>query len=423
MPNPHLVVVPHTHWDREWYRTHEAFRVRLVALVDARPRRCSRAIPTSATSRSTARPSSWTTTSRCGPHARARIEKLVREGRLLVGPWHVLPDEWLVSGEALIRNLRFGLAARRGARRRHALGYVPDQFGHVGQLPQIFAALRLRRRGAVARRRRGRDRDGLLVGGAGRHAAPHALSGERATAMRRFFPSKPKPSPRVSIARLRQLAPLRSRSDVLLDERKRSSPARAGASRSPRRSRPPHEEPRELRDRHAASRPCARCARSRVIARRSIAASCAPVCARRSSPAARRRDTAQKQREFANDHLLTRVLEPLAAWAALLGGARGSRADRLHLGRRAREPSARFDLRLLRRRRARADGDALRSRARAGGRAARRPAGSPGRAPRTRAGEGARRRCVRRLESRTPGASRRWKPSSSSISRVSIRRA
>ena len=56
----------------------------------------------------------------------------------MIGPWYVLPDEWLVSGEALIRNLRLGLrkAATFGGGMR--IGYVPDQFGHVGQLPQIF---------------------------------------------------------------------------------------------------------------------------------------------------------------------------------------------------------------------------------------------------------------------------------------------
>src|SRR4029453_19476709 len=74
------------------------------------------------------------------PAARARIEKAVRDGRIAVGPWHVLPDEWLVSGEALIRNLRVGLrrAAALGGGMR--VGYVPDQFGHVGQLPQLFAS-------------------------------------------------------------------------------------------------------------------------------------------------------------------------------------------------------------------------------------------------------------------------------------------
>jgi len=45
----------------------------------------------------------------------------------------------LVSGEALIRNLRLGLARGDSLGGAQRLGYVPDQFGHVGQLPQIFA--------------------------------------------------------------------------------------------------------------------------------------------------------------------------------------------------------------------------------------------------------------------------------------------
>ena len=29
-----VIIVSHTHWDREWYRTFEAFRARLVDTVD-----------------------------------------------------------------------------------------------------------------------------------------------------------------------------------------------------------------------------------------------------------------------------------------------------------------------------------------------------------------------------------------------------
>jgi alpha-mannosidase len=50
------------------------------------------------------------------------------------------PDEWLVSDEALIRNLRRGLADARELGAVMRVGYVPDQFGHVGQLPQLLAS-------------------------------------------------------------------------------------------------------------------------------------------------------------------------------------------------------------------------------------------------------------------------------------------
>ena len=142
MPGPHLVVVPHTHWDREWHRTHEEFRYRLVGLMDGLLDLLER----------DTRYRHFTLDGQAvvlddylevRPEARDRIEKLVGAGRLLVGPWYVLPDEWLVSGEALIRNLRLGLARAGALGGAMPIGYVPDQFGHVGQLPQIFAGFGL----------------------------------------------------------------------------------------------------------------------------------------------------------------------------------------------------------------------------------------------------------------------------------------
>jgi alpha-mannosidase len=133
----HLVIVPHTHWDREWYLTHEQFRVRLVRLLD-RLLSLLEGDPTFRHFMLDGQTIVLDDYLEVRPEARERIEKLVRDGRLVIGPWYVLPDEWLVSGEALIRNLRLGLrkAAAFGGGMR--IGYVPDQFGHVGQLPQVF---------------------------------------------------------------------------------------------------------------------------------------------------------------------------------------------------------------------------------------------------------------------------------------------
>ncbi len=138
MSSRHLIVVPHTHWDREWHRTHEEFRYRLVRVMDGLLDLLEQ----------DSRFRHFTLDGQVivvddylevRPEARERIERLVRAGRLLVGPWYVLPDEWLVSGEALIRNLRLGLERAAALGGAMPIGYVPDQFGHVGQLPQIFA--------------------------------------------------------------------------------------------------------------------------------------------------------------------------------------------------------------------------------------------------------------------------------------------
>ena len=69
---------------------------------------------------------------------RERVERLVRAGRLRPGPSYVQPDEFHVSGEALVRNLLIGcrVAAEFGWVMRE--GYMPDTFGHVHQLPQIL---------------------------------------------------------------------------------------------------------------------------------------------------------------------------------------------------------------------------------------------------------------------------------------------
>jgi alpha-mannosidase len=74
------------------------------------------------------------------PEAEERIRALVRSGRLAIGPWQTLMDEFLVDGETTIRNLERGLAraAEMGGTMR--VGYLPDMFGHCAQMPQILRA-------------------------------------------------------------------------------------------------------------------------------------------------------------------------------------------------------------------------------------------------------------------------------------------
>ncbi len=72
------------------------------------------------------------------PQALERLRRAVAGGQVQVGPWYTLPDEFLVSGETLVRNLERGIAvgdAHGGAIR---VGYLPDSFGHAAQMPQIY---------------------------------------------------------------------------------------------------------------------------------------------------------------------------------------------------------------------------------------------------------------------------------------------
>ncbi|MDY7078799.1 MAG: glycoside hydrolase family 38 C-terminal domain-containing protein, partial [Chloroflexota bacterium] len=72
------------------------------------------------------------------PEKRAELCERVQEGRLLVGPWYTSPDECLVSAEALIRNLMLGrrFATELGGAMK--VGYLPDSFGQMAQMPQIL---------------------------------------------------------------------------------------------------------------------------------------------------------------------------------------------------------------------------------------------------------------------------------------------
>jgi Glycosyl hydrolases family 38 N-terminal domain/Alpha mannosidase middle domain len=72
------------------------------------------------------------------PEAEERIRALVQAGRLAIGPWETLVDEFLVDGETTLRNLETGLARAAEFGSAMPVGYLPDMFGHVAQMPQIL---------------------------------------------------------------------------------------------------------------------------------------------------------------------------------------------------------------------------------------------------------------------------------------------
>lgn len=130
-------IVPHSHWDREWYLTFQQFRFKLVQLVD-QVLDILEQDPQFKYFTLDGQTVILEDYLEIKPEERRRIERLIREGRLLIGPWYVLPDEFLVSGEALIRNLQKGLALSSLFGGGMAVGYIPDMFGHIAQMPQIL---------------------------------------------------------------------------------------------------------------------------------------------------------------------------------------------------------------------------------------------------------------------------------------------
>jgi alpha-mannosidase len=132
-----LYVVPHTHWDREWYGSYQLFRTRLVRLMNKLLALLERD-PEYRTFNLDGQTIILEDYLEIHPEKRATLERLIRERRLLVGPWYILPDEFLSSGESLIHNLLLGGQIARRFGHRMNVGYIPDTFGHIAQLPQIL---------------------------------------------------------------------------------------------------------------------------------------------------------------------------------------------------------------------------------------------------------------------------------------------
>ena len=132
-----LHIISHTHWDREWYKTFQQFRLQLVHLVDnllvildKDPEYLHFMLDGQ--------------TIVLEDYLQMRmanlplLQKHIQENRVLIGPWYILPDEFLVSPEATIRNLTIGKQICALFGQRMMIGYIPDPFGHIGQMPQIL---------------------------------------------------------------------------------------------------------------------------------------------------------------------------------------------------------------------------------------------------------------------------------------------
>src|ERR671916_576638 len=110
-------LVPHTHWDREWYRPFQSFRMQLVDLVD----RVLEMLETE-------------------PEFAFTLDGQLAtvDDYLAIGPWQILMDEFLVSGETLVRNLEMGWRRAEDFGGPMRVGYLPDMFGHIAQMPQLL---------------------------------------------------------------------------------------------------------------------------------------------------------------------------------------------------------------------------------------------------------------------------------------------
>ncbi|WP_100010221.1 mannosylglycerate hydrolase [Lentibacillus sediminis] len=135
MKKVHLV--PHVHWDREWYFSTEESRILLVnnmeEIMDMLENNPD--YPYYLLDGQTSILEDYFAVK---PENRERVKKLVQEGKLIIGPWYTQTDEMIVGGESIVRNLLYGLKDSEEFGAPMKIGYLPDSFGQSAQMPQIL---------------------------------------------------------------------------------------------------------------------------------------------------------------------------------------------------------------------------------------------------------------------------------------------
>jgi alpha-mannosidase len=130
-------IIAHSHWDREWYLPYEKHHVRLIQLMDTLIELLD-SDPEFQSFHLDGQTIVLEDYLQVRPENKELLKRLVQEGRLIIGPWYILQDEFLTSGEANIRNLQIGHRDTAEYGVVSKIGYFPDSFGNMGQAPQLL---------------------------------------------------------------------------------------------------------------------------------------------------------------------------------------------------------------------------------------------------------------------------------------------
>ncbi len=132
-----LCILSHTHWDREWYLSHAKHNYRLVkffdTLIDAMEKddrfryfHLDGQIVVIEDYLAVR------------PEMEEKVRKFIADGRWEIGPFYILQDEYLINGESNVRNAFYGIKVCEKYGKPAMIGYFPDAFGNISQVPQIL---------------------------------------------------------------------------------------------------------------------------------------------------------------------------------------------------------------------------------------------------------------------------------------------
>lgn len=131
-------IISHSHWDREWYMPLERHKMKLLDLIDANMALFEKD-PGFESFHLDGQTIVLDDYLEICPEKREQVEKYAKEGRFRVGPFYILQDEFLTSGEANVRNIQTGIREAKKYGNLTKVGYFPDAFGNAGQMPQLLS--------------------------------------------------------------------------------------------------------------------------------------------------------------------------------------------------------------------------------------------------------------------------------------------
>lgn len=130
-------IISHSHWDREWYLPYEQHHMRLIELIDDLLD-LFKTDPEFKSFHLDGQTIPLDDYLAVRPHRRQEILDATQTGKLKIGPFYILQDDFLISSEANTRNMLVGLDESKQWGNPVMLGYFPDTFGNMGQAPQLM---------------------------------------------------------------------------------------------------------------------------------------------------------------------------------------------------------------------------------------------------------------------------------------------
>lgn len=137
MEQININIIPHTHWDKEWYFT--SSRSLIYSLKDFDE--IIEELETNSDFKCFHLDGQLSIIEEyleLHPNKLNQIINLVQKGKLIIGPWYTQPDTLVISGENLLKNLELGIDYAKKFGKYQSIGYLPDSFGMSSQMPQIY---------------------------------------------------------------------------------------------------------------------------------------------------------------------------------------------------------------------------------------------------------------------------------------------